>query len=236
MTERGKKLLFTEFSAKWFFKTSHCIHPIVKFSYLFQIENADLNAQSIVKEFDEIRVFEMRNSCSSALISSSASFYRTYVDFYLCLTICITGSVFNTINVIVFTRKNMVSPTNFVLTWKAVADLAYLLSNIPTMMKFSVYTKNVCELTRLISVWMTLVLAVWRYLALVHPWKARNWCDMKITHRTVVAVYVLCSLIVFLNIIVKKTSPQLQTAYKRFIYIWYICLIPAIALPILTLG
>ena len=50
---------------------------------------------------------------------------------YVSLVVCIFGSVANSLNIAVLTRREMSSPTNALLTGLAVADLLVMLEYIP---------------------------------------------------------------------------------------------------------
>lgn len=47
------------------------------------------------------------------------------------MIVCLLGTIANTLNIIVLTRREMRSPTNAILTGLAVADLAVMLEYIP---------------------------------------------------------------------------------------------------------
>ncbi|XP_065209243.1 sex peptide receptor-like [Planococcus citri] len=42
-----------------------------------------------------------------------------------------------------------------------------------------------------ISIWLTIMLAVWRYIAIAHPLKERQWCSLKTTKIFIAAGYVV---------------------------------------------
>ena len=50
---------------------------------------------------------------------------------YVSLIVCLFGSVANSLNIAVLTRREMTSPTNALLTGLAVADLLVMLEYIP---------------------------------------------------------------------------------------------------------
>ncbi|KAL6963335.1 G-protein coupled receptor, partial [Sarracenia purpurea var. burkii] len=109
----------------------------------------------------------------------------------------------NLINIVVLTRKDMISPTNVVLTGLAIADLAVLLEYIPytlhTYLRPTTHSvkdrytygwamlvlwhSNFSQVFHTISIWLTVVLAVWRYIAVAYPQKNRDWCNMDTTYR-----------------------------------------------------
>ncbi|XP_065203583.1 uncharacterized protein LOC135833746 [Planococcus citri] len=68
-------------------------------------------------------------------------------------------------------------------------------------------------------VFFTLMLAIWRYIAIAHPLKARYWCTMKITQNAVMACYVtsvLLSLPLYftLNIVSHNSTAENPLSYN----------------------
>ncbi|XP_058987926.1 G-protein coupled receptor dmsr-1-like [Musca domestica] len=146
------------------------------------------------------------------------NFHTSYknVHGYMSLIVCILGTTANTLNIIVLSRREMRSPTNAILTGLAVADLAVMLEYIPyTMHEFilwehlsheqklsyswacfikfhSIFT----QVLHTISIWLTVTLAVWRYIAVGYPQKNRQWCGMRTTIITITSAYVVCVLVV----------------------------------------
>lgn len=47
-----------------------------------------------------------------------------------------------------------------------------------------------------ISIWLTVTLAVWRYIAVSYPQRNRIWCGMRTTLITIATAYVVCVLVV----------------------------------------
>lgn len=110
----------------------------------------------------------------------------------------------------------MRSPTNAILTGLAVADLAVMLEYIPyTIHEYILYDRLpreeqlsyswVCfiqfhsiftQVLHTISIWLTVTLAVWRYIAVGYPQKNRQWCGMRTTIITITCAYVVCILVV----------------------------------------
>lgn len=170
--------------------------------------------------------------CGQELVTFS-KFYAQNVHGYASLMICIAGSVANIINIIVLTRKDMISPTNVVLTGLAIADLAVLLDYIPYTCHIYLrpsshsirdrYTygwallvlwhSNFSQVFHTISIWLTVVLAVWRYIAVAYPQKNRDWCKMENTYKAVIAGYIVCPVLcipVFLSFDVTPTMELLD--------------------------
>ncbi|KAK9512916.1 hypothetical protein O3M35_001227 [Rhynocoris fuscipes] len=132
---------------------------------------------------------------------------------YISLVVCLFGSVANLLNIVVLTRREMTSPTNAILTGLAVADLLVMLEYIPFAwhMYLSIGSKtnrysylwalfvllhsNFTQVCHTISIWLTVTLAVWRYIAVAYPQRNREWCGMQ---RTIVAIamgYLTCPLL-----------------------------------------
>ena len=65
-------------------------------------------------------------------------FQRWYARYhgYVSLLVCLYGIVTNVFNIIELTRKNMVSPTNLILTGLAITDLLTMISYVPFALNF----------------------------------------------------------------------------------------------------
>lgn len=135
---------------------------------------------------------------------------------YISLIVCILGTIANTLNIIVLTRREMRSPTNAILTGLAVADLAVMIEYIPYTIHdyilwerlpreqqlsypwacFIKFHSIFAQVLHTISIWLTVTLAVWRYIAVGYPQKNRQWCGMRTTIITIISAYVVCVLVV----------------------------------------
>lgn len=132
---------------------------------------------------------------------------------YLSIFVCVFGSIANVLNICILTSKKMRSPTNFILTGLALADLVVMVEYIP--FASSVYlTKStstrhtygwavftLCHamipLTfHFISCCITVMLAIWRYLAITYPQKSKRWCNTERTIATLLATYSMCLLLI----------------------------------------
>ncbi|XP_077284094.1 G-protein coupled receptor dmsr-1-like [Arctopsyche grandis] len=134
---------------------------------------------------------------------------------YVSVLVCVFGSVANTLNIAVLTRKEMVSPTNSILTGLAVADLLVMLEYIPYAFHmywptetrsykeqynypwacFVYFHSIFTQICHTVSIFLTVTLAVWRYIAIAHPQINRRWCNMRVTALTITAAYIVCPLI-----------------------------------------
>ncbi|XP_065361227.1 probable G-protein coupled receptor 139 [Calliphora vicina] len=150
--------------------------------------------------------------------SGMDNFHTSYKNLhgYISLIVCILGTIANTLNIIVLTRREMRSPTNAILTGLAVADLAVMLEYIPYTVHdyilwerlpreqqlsypwacFIKFHSIFAQVLHTISIWLTVTLAVWRYIAVGYPQKNRQWCGMRTTIITITSAYVVCVLVV----------------------------------------
>lgn len=143
------------------------------------------------------------------------SFHQEYakVHGYASILVCIFGSIANTLNIAVLSRREMSSPTNAILTGLAVADLLVMLEYMPYASHMYLYHRSrrdtytygwsvfvlvhslFTQVCHTISICLTVTLAVWRYIAIAHPQKNREWCSFNRTIIAIVGAYVICPLI-----------------------------------------
>lgn len=145
------------------------------------------------------------------------TFRQTYLIMhgYISLMVCLFGMLANTLNIIVLTRMDQrISPTNAILTGLALADNLvmieyipfafhmYILRERPVYERFSypwtVYVlihAHVTQVFHTISIWLTLLLAVWRYLSVAHPLRSRDWCTLDRALLAILLAYVCSPLV-----------------------------------------
>ncbi|XP_037085678.1 sex peptide receptor-like [Pollicipes pollicipes] len=130
---------------------------------------------------------------------------------YLALVVCVFGFVANVLNIAVLTRKDMVSPTNTILTGLAVADMAVMLEYIPFAFQhyinasanlfsywaamYVLFHAHFAQVFHTVSIFMTVMLAMWRYVSIVRPSVAVHCCTMRHTIFFIVGIYVLSPII-----------------------------------------
>ncbi|XP_023948094.1 G-protein coupled receptor dmsr-1 [Bicyclus anynana] len=145
------------------------------------------------------------------------NFQRMYVKVhgYIALIICLLGSVANSVNIAVLSRKEMTSSTNSILTALAVADLLVMIDYIP--LALHIYT-NIAEALNqnsyawavfvyfhsifsqtfhTISIWLTITLAVWRFVAIKFPQKNKTLCNKTNTNIAIGIAYFVCPILCF---------------------------------------
>lgn len=121
-----------------------------------------------------------------------SDFYRS-IHGYTSLIVCLVGIIMNFFNIIVLTRKHMLTSTNRILTALAISDLITMFVYIPTSLKFfcviehTILNNRGCGQIKLqaqnffwttyllfyflitltlhsISIWLTVLLALYRYI------------------------------------------------------------------------
>ncbi|XP_063438351.1 G-protein coupled receptor dmsr-1-like [Mytilus trossulus] len=143
------------------------------------------------------------------VFSEKYSQYHGYISSFICLF----GVVSNILNIIVLTRKHMISPTNLILTALALADvmtmsvyLVYALylyvftlprdtyGHSKGWMYFVVVNNLVVITCHNMAMWLTVSLAVFRYIFVCHHVVANQLCSLeraKLTIGIVVVVTIL---------------------------------------------
>ncbi|CAG2111821.1 unnamed protein product, partial [Medioppia subpectinata] len=105
----------------------------------------------------------------------------------------------------------MISPTNAILTGLAVADMLVMTTYFPysihNFIRYGLtesekYSKGWAIFTLIhahssivshtISIWLTVILAVWRYIAVSFPTDSKQWCNMSRAKCVIVFIYVAC--------------------------------------------
>ncbi|XP_025082834.1 sex peptide receptor-like [Pomacea canaliculata] len=128
--------------------------------------------------------------------------------------ICALGIVANCLNIVVLTRKNMVSPTNVLLTGLAISDgltmAAYFpyailnyhiylrdspLANAKYIMFFAIFSVIVHS----ISIWLTVSLAVFRYIFIRYPRRGAKLCSIQRANITIAVVCVIVTAVCIPN-------------------------------------
>lgn len=138
-----------------------------------------------------------------------------HVHGYLSLLVCVFGSIANVLNVCVLTTKDMRWPTNYILTGLAVADLLVMIEYIPFAIHhyvrnehryyiqhytygwgvFMAFHGGFTIVFHFISCCLTVILAIWRYIAISHPQNTFQWCSPEKTKLAIFLTYLICPLV-----------------------------------------
>ncbi|XP_043220574.1 G-protein coupled receptor dmsr-1-like [Amphibalanus amphitrite] len=169
--------------------------------------------------------------CGAEMAAFSDLYRRAHG--YLALATCLFGLTTNLFSIAVLTRKTMASPTNAIQTGLAVADVMVMLMYIPFALHYyveafgesrhtyawAVYTLAFVHVTQVfhtVSIWLTVALAVWRYLAIGHPSLNREWCSMRNTFVSIVSVYIACPVICAPTYLTYAITPE-RGDQQRFV-------------------
>ncbi|CAL1676345.1 unnamed protein product [Lasius platythorax] len=163
------------------------------------------------------------------------SFYNWYIQVHgwASLLVCIFGSIANVLNIAVLTRREMQSPTNMILTGLAVADLFVMIEYIPYAIHMYLYKRSrrdtftygwgifvlfhshFAQVCHTISIFLTVILAVWRYIAVAHPQHNREWCSDKRTFLVIASAYICCPILCIPLYINTEVKPHVEMLDER---------------------
>ncbi|ESO91469.1 hypothetical protein LOTGIDRAFT_105773 [Lottia gigantea] len=197
-----------------------------------------------------------------------ANWYR-HVHGYAAPIVCIFGVVANILNIVVLTRKNMISPTNVILTGLAVSDgLTMAVYFIYAILSHHIYVNRPTPLTHAqfvmfyaifsviahsISIWLTVALALFRYIFIRCPRRGGKLCSIDRAKLTVVIVSFVTTVVCIPNAVsyqivdqgngsswyvdVKKTTATeiILTRFNFWIQAMLVKLIPCFLLTILSI-
>ncbi|CAC5422572.1 unnamed protein product [Mytilus coruscus] len=172
--------------------------------------------------------------------SSSLSHFRTqyaYMHGPICIVICIFGIILNAANIVVLTRKNMMTSINVILTWLAVVDnlkmTDYLIfaigfyvmkdPDLALMNTYNIHKGKYLEfhasfaiVCHNIGVWLTVSLAIFRFLYIWFPGRGKLFCTVTRAKITVALIYVTIAIICipnyYTNFLDKKTPKHLNSS------------------------
>ena len=151
-----------------------------------------------------------------------ASFSAAYVEYhgYIAAVVCVWGIAANLANIVVLTRRHMISSTNTILLWLAVADLLTMVSYFPVSIhfyimkdpklpfptsrsehwiRFMLFHINFTVLAHTVAIWLTIMLAMWRYLFICYPSRGSQLCSMKNAKIVIALVYIFSAVICIPN-------------------------------------
>ncbi len=167
-------------------------------------------------------VASVSNTSLGSTFSVSASLYTFhdwYKDYhgYVSVFVCIYGIVTNVFNIVVLTRKNMISTSNLILLGLAVSDLLTMASYVPFALQFYcihgvnptpqrnsqdwvvflLFHINFTVTTHTTSIWLGVLLSVFRYLYVKYATDRPTLISIARAKLAIVLVYV-CSVIILI--------------------------------------
>ncbi|XP_047004226.1 G-protein coupled receptor dmsr-1-like [Schistocerca americana] len=170
-----------------------------------EVLNGTTSNETLTGEVDVANGTSEAQFCGPGLRHFQAGYREVHA--YLSLLVCVFGSVANSLNIAVLTRREMVSATNSILTALAVADLLVMVEYVPYALHtyllkrprarsytyawavFVLFHSNFAQVCHTVSILLTVELAVWRYLAVAHP--RRGQVGVARTLAAVAAAYLL---------------------------------------------
>lgn len=166
-----------------------------------------------------------------------SEFFNRYsrVHGYIAVAVCLFGVLSNSANIVVLTRKNMISSTNIILLWLAVADLLTMLDYLPFAIHFYINKPDVVAMPpfstpefswicfllfhasfsivcHTIAIWLTIALAIFRYIYICKPTRGSHYCSQKRACFVVVTVIILTIILCIPNYAVNTYDFQLGSS------------------------
>lgn len=139
---------------------------------------------------------------------------------YISMIVCLFGITANVMNIIVLTRKNMISPINAILTGLAVADMMVMLSYVPFSFHnylrfslserekftfgwavFTLFHAHFTVVNHTIATWLTVTVAIWRFMAVCYPAPTMRYRGLPQARIAVGCTYLACTVFCIPNYI-----------------------------------
>ncbi|XP_054009274.1 G-protein coupled receptor dmsr-1-like [Hylaeus anthracinus] len=162
----------------------HRLDNITGFFSDMNITDEDLDYVNNFGATTLLKTANLQSSCyCNGTVRDLALRYKKYHG-YVALVVCLFGTLANMLNIVVLTRKDMVTtPINQILTGLATTDMLVMLEYIPFAIYmyivlpkrptfpygwavFVLFHMHFAQLLHTISIAITLTLAVWRYIAI----------------------------------------------------------------------
>ena len=175
-------------------------------------------------------------------LKSFSDWYKDYHG-YLATIVCAFGIVANILNIVVLTRKNMISATNCILTGLAVSDGLTMVAYLPFALRFYVLygteptpERNTLAAVRFmlfyacfsvvvhtVSIWLTVTLAVFRYIFIRYPRRGAVLCSLQRAKIAVFLVYVVTLIVCIPNFVTITVQGHAnKSATNETIYLWIV--------------
>ena len=151
---------------------------------------------------------------------------------YVSIVVCIFGIISNIMNIIVLTQRNMITPTNYLLTALAIADMLTMTSYLPYAIYFYcvtvldsqykhpqgwiiylIFNTNFIITCHTIAMWLTVSLAVFRYIVVCHHTLGPKLCNLYRAKITIIAVFIATVLFCIPNYVMYKPTLEDSGGY-----------------------
>lgn len=159
-------------------------HINVSDIYLLYETSTMGNYVAVVQEIPELKQFEY--------------FYKP-IHGYLAACVCVFGVLANILNIVVLTRKNMLTSTNVILTGLAISDgltmalyfpwalAMYVINGVEIqpardtyqLAQFQMAYAVMSVIVHSVSIWLTVTLAVFRYVFIRFPRRGVRLCNIE---------------------------------------------------------
>jgi hypothetical protein len=178
----------------------------------------------------------------AATLAAFNTFYKPYHG-YIATVVCVFGIIANILNIVVLTRKNMISATNCILTGLAVSDGLTMVAYLPFALRFyCLYGTEVSPerntlgairfmlfyacfsvVVHTVSIWLTVTLTVFRYIFIKHPRSGTVMCTLQRAKIAVFLNYVVTLIVCIPNFvtITVQGSPMEENNNSSH-YLWFV--------------
>ncbi|KAK0062335.1 G-protein coupled receptor [Biomphalaria pfeifferi] len=163
---------------------------------------------------DNITMTTWAPNSTTAIPSTFERLSKAYqqIHGYFAVCVCVFGIISNILNIIVLTRRHMISPTNMILTALAIADILTMSTYVVMatylyILNEPIFTKPHCHSKQwvyflmfhtlfiitchMMAMWLTVTLAVFRYIFVCQHQKAMTMCSMQRAKISVGIVFVV---------------------------------------------
>ena len=174
-----------------------------------------------------------------SVFSRRCELYRLIINGFVLAVIVIVGIIGNCLTFVVFWKGNFKSSTSFLFLGLSLADSALLLTSVPVDIVgafvsttdwlqgfrnvepyMRVYGPPLYLVARMASIWVTVLIAVNRYIIVCVPLRASQWCtltNVKTQLVVVVVVAVMCSIPGLLGCRVVHSTKNNGTSYDTYV-------------------
>lgn len=150
---------------------------------------------------------------------------------YISVFVCVFGIIANIANIVVLNKKHMRTSTNVILMWLAVADLCTMSEYVPFALRFYIFKDPDLEFLEnksygwmcyllfhadfsltmhSMSIWLTIMLAIFRFLYVFLPNKGKIYCSIKHAQIIIITVYISAVLLCIPNYISNYWSQSVR--------------------------
>lgn len=185
--------------------------------YSVNVSENNFNYSNLFKLNDNTIMGHYDSNLESELprLKAFEAFYKP-IHGYLAACVCVFGVIANVLNIVVLTRKNMLTSTNVILTGLAISDgliMAlyfpfalgmYIINGVKVtpsrdtyqLAQFQLAYAILSVIVHSVSIWLTVTLAVFRYVFIRFPRRGVRLCNTDRAKKAcvivVVAVFVVC--------------------------------------------